>query len=331
MMAKKIDTAKPACQEAAPDEYRDMYTQRHASLMEAYIGEGRENRYKEWFVQTLRDHNCVKVLDVACGTGVDSRMLIGEGFKVTSCDLSENMLDVARNFKKARRYSDWVIRQADWMKLPTELNEISHNFDAVICMGSSFSLLPDDLNKQEKQQKKFEETVSDYNETWIQRACRSEAITNFHSMLKPGGILIIDHRNFDYIIKNGRAPAQDIYYKPLWNYKVDWILQRNSTKEVTSVGFNFALTVPKDVQQQIGLDLDEDNDQFKGQGSHFPHYLEKFTSLLLRAFEYGANDTTAPHQIFGDFAPIESAKDPGYFIHVIKKQESPLISTKADR
>ncbi|KAL0969891.1 hypothetical protein UPYG_G00234060, partial [Umbra pygmaea] len=33
-------------------------------------------------------------------------------------------------------------------------------------------------------------------------------------MVKPGGILIIDHRNYDYILETGRAPqGKNIYYK----------------------------------------------------------------------------------------------------------------------
>lgn len=33
-------------------------------------------------------------------------------------------------------------------------------------------------------------------------------------MVKPGGILIIDHRNYDYILETGRAPqGKNIYYQ----------------------------------------------------------------------------------------------------------------------
>jgi len=38
------------------DQYKDGIA---ASVWEAYIGEDRESRYKEWLVQTLRLHNCV--------------------------------------------------------------------------------------------------------------------------------------------------------------------------------------------------------------------------------------------------------------------------------
>lgn len=42
------------------------------------------------------------------------------------------------------------------------------------------------------------------------------ALRNIASMVRPGGILIIDHRNYDYILETGRAPqGKNIYYKVL--------------------------------------------------------------------------------------------------------------------
>ena len=38
------------------------------------------------------------------------------------------------------------------------------------------------------------------------------AIKNFYDLLKPGGVLIIDHRNYDYILEHGHAPNKNIYY-----------------------------------------------------------------------------------------------------------------------
>ena len=64
-------------------------------------------------------------------------------------------------------------------------------FDAIICMGNSFAHLPDFSGDQHDQK------------------C---AIANFHSLLKPGGILVIDHRNYDYILEHGQAPTNNIYY-----------------------------------------------------------------------------------------------------------------------
>ena len=64
-------------------------------------------------------------------------------------------------------------------------------FDAIICMGNSFAHLPDFSGDQQEQRR---------------------AIANFHSLLKPGGILVIDHRNYDYILEHGNAPTKNIYY-----------------------------------------------------------------------------------------------------------------------
>lgn len=39
-------------------------------------------------------------------------------------------------------------------------------------------------------------------------------------MVRPGGILIIDHRNYDYILETGRAPqGKNIYYKVLKGFR----------------------------------------------------------------------------------------------------------------
>ena len=65
-------------------------------------------------------------------------------------------------------------------------------FDAVICLGNSFPHLPDFRGDQ---------------------ADQKLALSNFYDILKPGGILIIDHRNYDEIIKTGKlSQSKNIYY-----------------------------------------------------------------------------------------------------------------------
>jgi len=64
-------------------------------------------------------------------------------------------------------------------------------FDAVLCLGNSFAHLPDfdgDLLNQRR------------------------ALRNFKALLKPGGILVIDHRNYDEILASGLVPAKNVYY-----------------------------------------------------------------------------------------------------------------------
>ena len=53
-------------------------------------------------------------------------------------------------------------------------------------------------------------------------------------MLKPGGILIIDHRNYDYILKNGRAPKKNIYYNSqnIKSIKTQIIYEDNKPRQI---------------------------------------------------------------------------------------------------
>lgn len=44
------------------------------------------------------------------------------------------------------------------------------------------------------------------------------ALENFEKMVKPGGILVVDHRNYDFIVENGSAPTHNIYYNVYFFY-----------------------------------------------------------------------------------------------------------------
>ena len=86
-----------------------------------------------------------------------------------------------------------VIEEANWLTLIEDVGEVPEGggFDAIICMGNSFAHLPDFHGDQREHQL---------------------AIQNFYDLLKPGGFLMIDHRNYDYILDHGIAPPKNIYY-----------------------------------------------------------------------------------------------------------------------
>ena len=48
-----------------------------------------------------------------------------------------------------------------------------------------------------------------------------EALSHFERCVKPGGLLLIDHRNYDYVIETGRCPTKSIYY----NVSDGWYLE----------------------------------------------------------------------------------------------------------
>jgi len=38
------------------------------------------------------------------------------------------------------------------------------------------------------------------------------ALKNFEQCVKPGGLFVIDHRNYDHILDSGYTPSKCIYY-----------------------------------------------------------------------------------------------------------------------
>lgn len=85
-----------------------------------------------------------------------------------------------------------MIEEANWLTIDDEIDlPKGGGFDALICMGNSFAHLPDFFGDQRDQRR---------------------AIQNFYSLIRPGGTLIIDHRNYDTIIEQGQAPKNNIYY-----------------------------------------------------------------------------------------------------------------------
>ncbi|KAL0969890.1 hypothetical protein UPYG_G00234040 [Umbra pygmaea] len=129
-----------------PDQYADG---KAAKVWQLYIGDtrSRTEEYKTWVVSLLKEHKVQKILDVACGTGVDSIMLVEEGFKMTSVDASDKMLKYALKERWERRkesvFDQWVIEEANWLTLTEDVQKPNDGFDAVICLGNSFAHLPD--------------------------------------------------------------------------------------------------------------------------------------------------------------------------------------------
>ena len=124
-----------------------------------------------------------QVLDVATGTGFHSVRLIKAGFDVTSSDGNPNMLSKA--FANARRHGIILKTvQADWRWLTRDIHQ---KFDAVINLGNSFTHL--------------------FNEN-----DRRKALAEYYSVLRNDGVLILDQRNYEDMLKNGYSSKHIFYY-----------------------------------------------------------------------------------------------------------------------
>ncbi|KAL4675678.1 glycine N-methyltransferase isoform X2 [Rhinopithecus roxellana] len=280
--------------EGLPDQYADGEA---ARVWQLYIGNTRSRtaEYKAWLLGLLRQHSCQRVLDVACGTGVDSIMLVEEGFSVTSVDASDKMLKYALKERWNRRhepaFDKWVIEEANWMTLDKDVPQSAEGgFDAVICLGNSFAHLPDCKGDQSEHRL---------------------ALKNIASMVRAGGLLVIDHRNYDHILSTGCAPpGKNIYYKS------------DLTKDITTsvlIVNNKAHMVTLDYTVQVpGAGQDGSPGLSKFRLSYYPHCLASFTDLLQAAFR-----GKCQHSVLGDFKPYKpgQAYVPCYFIHVLKRTD----------
>jgi len=268
------------------DQYADG---KAAKIWQLYIGDqtDRTVNYKQFLISLLKKRGVNTVLDAACGTGVDSVMLLEEGFNVTSSDASDKMLKTAYKTRWDRRkeqsFEDWEIEEANWLTLDRDINAPKGGFDALICMGNSFAHLPDFHGDQRDQR---------------------TSIENFYKLVKPGGIMIIDHRNYDYILKNGKAPQKNIYYNSdhIKDIKTSVLYVNNKANLIT-------LDYYMNVEHLNGYN---DCDHFRL--SYYPHRVEEFSELLRNVFGSGSK-----HTVFADFKSLNEEPDPSFYIHVVEK------------
>lgn len=277
---------------AAAEGIKDQYADgKAAKVWGLCIGDKKERtqKYKDFLVGMLQKKGCKRILDVACGTGVDSIMLLEEGFDVVSVDASDKMLKYALKSRWERRhesqFDNWIIEEANWMTLTDDIGHmIGDGFDAVICLGNSFAHMPDNFGDQREQK---------------------YALINFEACVKPGGLLLIDHRNYDHMIKGGKAPAKSLYYnsRHITDIKTG-VLTLNGKAEMVFLDYF--------VRENPESDVPEVESYFRL--SYYPHLLSVFTDLLDSVF-----DKQAKHSIYADFKPLEEVEVPGYYIHLMEK------------
>jgi len=168
----------------ATDHYQEEYVFDFVAKWDELIDwDARAGSEGDFFIQQLRKKGARDVLDVATGTGFHSVRLLQSGFDVVSADGSAEML--YRAFQNGRRCGH-VIRtiHADWRWLN---RDIKGRFDAIICLGNSFTHLFDERD-------------------------RRKALAEFYSALRHDGILILDQRNYDAILDQGFSSKHIYYY-----------------------------------------------------------------------------------------------------------------------
>lgn len=137
----------------------------------------------------------LRILDAACGTGMHAAALAKLGHHVSAADLIPEM--VAKSYQNAQAAGvDIEIRTAGFGDLETAFSP--GRFDLLLCLGNS---LPHILTP----------------------AALSAALDDFAAVLHPGGMAIIQNRNFDAVMSR-----KDRWMDPQSFQEDDneWVFQR---------------------------------------------------------------------------------------------------------
>lgn len=173
----------PANTASSSDDYREEYTSELVGKWDMLVDWGnRDAEEASFFPDLLRSHGARTVLDAAVGTGYHAWLLARAGFEVTA---SDGALTMVRRCQAnlAERDINLPVFEADWRSLTQATDQ---RFDAVLCLGNSFSHLFD-------------------------AADRARTLEQFRAVLNPGGILVLDHRNYDKILTSGFAEQRTNY------------------------------------------------------------------------------------------------------------------------
>ncbi len=140
-----------------------------------------------------------RVLDAACGTGWHAIALTKRGYEVVGVDVSQGMLDRARENARLEGCAiDFVRAGFGELSARGLAGAEQGEFDALLCLGSSLPHIarPDGL---------------------------APALRDFARVLRPGGLVLIQNRNFDRVLleKNRWMPPQTDHQDG-----VEWVFLR---------------------------------------------------------------------------------------------------------
>jgi glycine N-methyltransferase len=284
-----------------PSSSFSQYSDKVVAAYDMFIGpdQQRTDLYRNWLTNLLKSNNCHNILDAACGRGVDSVMLLEEGFNVMSTDGSYRMLMGAFKQRWERRkepqFDNWVIEEASWLTLKEDLAEVkgkpAGGFDAVLCLGNSLG------------------HILDYDGAQTQQ---KTALVNLMSVLKPGGILLLDHRNYDEILATGRVPTKTVINDNANIKRMTCSVLRVDGKPKQTT-FHYYMDV-KAMRAKGQLKLDTKDETYVFKLSGYPHQLEQFQVLLRETLT-----DIAQQEVYGDYKPVGEIKNPSIYIHVIRK------------
>lgn len=193
-----------------------------------------------FLVSQFKKHQVKKILDASLGDGCDSIYLIQQGYDVISNEVDKTFLSEAlKNAKKEN--VELTVTALDWRKLDSEFSEES--FDAVILLGNSLTYL-------------------------FTEKSRLQTLRQFRKLLRKGGILVIDERNYQYILDN-----RDKILKGEFRYSGEYVYCGETVHGI-----------PVDItDRSVKFEYTNDRTRSKGYVTMYPFKWGEMEQLLVRS------------------------------------------------
>jgi glycine/sarcosine N-methyltransferase len=154
------------------DDARDFYDGLGPDYDRMVAWEGRLAREEAFFRGLFDEEGTRTVLDAACGTGMHAIAFARTGLRSVGADLSPVMIDGARRNAETAGVSV-ELHVAGFGELAAR---VGGPFDAVTCLGNSLPHLATD-------------------------EALAECLADFRQVLRPGGVLVIQNRNYDRLLR----------------------------------------------------------------------------------------------------------------------------------
>ena len=180
----------------------------------------RFEKERPWFEAFVSKFGIRTALDAGCGTGFHSILLSRLGVSVAGIDASPAMIERAR--ENARRLDSVVTLHTGGFSDISSIIEgvlgAPGPFDAVFCLGNSLVHMLTDAEL-------------------------NEALTNFRSLLRPGGILVAQVLNYDRILSEkkellGKREAGGMTFERRYAYHgetITFTLSRGANAEAVEL------------------------------------------------------------------------------------------------
>ena len=123
--------------EVSSDAWDKLTSNEPVSFVRQLVREGREKMQAAIIEKLPKDLRGVRILDAGCGTGVLSRMLDERGAEVVGVDISEKLIEVAKNRSSLNKNIEYF---AGDMK-----EQSFGNFDYIIAMDSLIHYSTEDV------------------------------------------------------------------------------------------------------------------------------------------------------------------------------------------